>query len=157
MYFAIIFAIVAIDQIIKYIARTELIENVRISVLGNFLTIDLHYNTGAAFSFMQGFTMILTIFPAIMIILIIIYITKKRKTESRFLLISLSLIAGGGIGNLIDRAFLGKVTDFVSMGNFPIFNFADMCVVSGCILVGIYLIFIEPKKEKEEDADQRIK
>lgn len=150
MYFVIIIAIVVLDQILKMIVRTGLDLGESIPVLGDFLTITYHFNTGAAFSIMEGYRILLTIFPAMMIVLIIIYIAKKRKTDSRMLLFSLSLIAGGGIGNLCDRLFMGGVTDFVSMGDFPVFNFADMCVVSGCGLVVIYLLFFDRKKGNEK-------
>jgi len=149
MYFFIIIAVVAIDQILKTIVKAGLDLNESIPVFGDFLTITLHMNTGAAFSIMQGFRAILIIIPAIFILLIIAYITKKRKSGNRLLLFSLSLIAGGGIGNLIDRILFGRVTDFVSVGTFPVFNFADSCVVVGCILVVFYLLFIDRKTGKK--------
>ena len=58
-------------------------------------------------------------------------------------------IVAGGAGNLIDRSLYGYVVDFISVGSFPVWNFADMCVVGGCILLAIYLLFLHPKKHDE--------
>lgn len=156
MYFFIIIASVAIDQITKAIIRTVLSLGESIPVLGDFLTITLHYNTGAAFSLMEGYKVFLTVLPAVMIVLIFIYIGKRRRVDSSILLTALSLIAGGGTGNLIDRLVMGKVTDFISVGTFPVFNFADMCVVSGCGLVVVYLLFFDKgKKDVKDGASKR--
>lgn len=151
MYFVIIAIVVVIDQIIKYIVRAGVSPTEVIPVLGDFLTIRLHFNTGAAFSLMEGYRAFLTALPGIMVILILGYILARRKKDHPLLLTSLAIIAGGGIGNLIDRIAVGKVTDFISVGSFPIFNVADMCVVSGCVLIIIYLIFFDGKKEKAKD------
>ena len=152
MYFAVIAVIVAIDQIVKYIVRTGLSLGEIIPVLGDFLTISLHYNTGAAFSMMEGYRMILTILPATLIIVLVVYIFIKRKDENKLLLLALSIIVGGGLGNLIDRILMGQVTDFISVGSFPVFNIADMCVVCGCGLVIIYLLFFDKKTKDTSDG-----
>lgn len=151
MYFVIIAIVVVIDQIIKYIVRAGVSPTEVIPVLGDFLTIKLHFNTGAAFSLMEGYRIFLTTLPGIMVVLIIGYIIARRKKDHPLLLTSLAIIAGGGLGNLIDRVIMGRVTDFISVGTFPVFNFADMCVVSGCVLVIIYIIFFDGKKEKAKD------
>lgn len=152
MYFAIIAIVAVIDQLIKFFVRTGLELSESIPVLGDFLTITLHYNTGAAFSLMEGYRIFLTALPGVMVILIIGYIAARSKKDHPLLLTALSIIAGGGIGNLIDRIVMGRVTDFISVGTFPIFNFADMCVVVGCFLVIIYVIFFDNKKEKTDDT-----
>jgi signal peptidase II len=153
MYFIVIIAAIAIDQLVKVIIRTGLSLGEHIPVLGDFLTLTLHFNTGAAFSMMEGRRFILILLPALMIILLIAYIIKERKSGSRLQLLSLSLIVGGGMGNLIDRFAFGKVTDFISVGSFPIFNVADMCVVSGCFLVVISLFLPEIGKRKKSNDD----
>lgn len=153
MYFAIIVAVAVFDQILKYIVKAGVEPHTSIPVFGDFLTITLHFNTGAAFSMMEGYRVLLSVVPLVFIIAIIVYIFVKRKTDHPLLLTSLSLIAGGGIGNLIDRFMFGKVTDFISVGSFPIFNLADMFVVTGCGLVIVYLIFFD----KEKDVKKEIK
>ena len=154
MYFVLIIAIVALDQIIKAIVRTGLSLNESIPVFGDFLSITLHFNTGAAFSMMQGYRLLLTVLPSVMVILIIAYIIKNRRNSKRFLLVSLSLIAGGGVGNIIDRFLAGQVTDYISVGNFPVFNLADMCVVLGCIFVAVFILFFDGKKRSKLRDDK---
>ena len=66
---------------------------------------------------------------------------------------SLSLIAAGGIGNLIDRITYGYVVDFFDFRVFPIFNVADISVSVGCGLLLIYMFFIESRFVKEKSVN----
>ena len=70
-----------------------------------------------------------------------------KKPKSRILGISLAMIAGGGIGNLIDRISLQYVVDFIDFRiiNFPVFNVADIFVSIGAVLMVIYILFFEGK------------
>jgi signal peptidase II len=82
---------------------------------------------------------------------------KKIKIDT-IALISLGLITGGAIGNIIDRLRLGYVVDFiyVKIINFAIFNIADSCVVVGAILLGIYALFIYKEPVKEPKTEEKI-
>ena len=68
-----------------------------------------------------------------------------RKKLSPLLSVALSMIAGGGVGNQIDRIFRGEVIDFLNFQfiDFPIFNVADCFVTVGCVLAGISIIFFD--------------
>ena len=70
-----------------------------------------------------------------------------KKGESKVLLIALTSVIGGAIGNIYDRVMLGYVVDYFDFRliNFAVFNVADVFVVCGSILLGFYLIFIEGK------------
>ena len=73
------------------------------------------------------------------------------KFKSRLNLWSIGLIIAGGTGNLIDRIFRNFVVDYLDISpwfHFPVFNFADCCVVVGTILLMIYLLFFEDKEKK---------
>ena len=65
----------------------------------------------------------------------------------------LTWIVTGGAGNLIDRVTYGHVVDYISVGSFPVWNFADMCIVGGCILLGIYILFLHGRK-KDSSAEE---
>ena len=66
----------------------------------------------------------------------------KTKPTSKFLLTSLSLVLCVGIGNLIDRIFLGYVIDYIQLSFFnPVCNFADYCITIGTALLVIYILF----------------
>ena len=71
----------------------------------------------------------------------------------------MAMVLGGGIGNLIDRIRLKEVVDYIRVDfiNFPIFNFADICVVIGAVLFCIYIICSEESEKKDKKAEQSVK
>ena len=115
-------------------------------------------NTGMSFSLLEGQTLILILMPILLIGLIEWYIFSGRVKRPD-VLIALSVVAGGGFGNLIDRAFQGYVVDFIDVRiiNFAIFNFADICAVCGGIYFCIILLieeFRDDKKKKTEEEKE---
>lgn len=143
------------DQLTKYIAVKYLEggETKHILTVGetDILTFSFYKNSGAAFSSFQGQTVILSIVTVALMIALIVYI-YKTKTTKLFPVICTAVIVGGGIGNLIDRIRLEYVVDFIILFPFKfIFNFADICVVIGAILLAAYCIFFE-KKTGEKDG-----
>ena len=124
-----IFFLVFCDQISKLFARTYLREEA--FEITNFFRLQFVENEGAAFSipipnvFLVPFTCIIIFFLGKLLI------AKKTHTLES---VAFMLIFSGAAGNLIDRIFLGKVTDFLSFWNFPIFNFADSFISVGVAL-----------------------
>ncbi len=110
----------------------------------------LHYirNEGAAFSLMEGRQALLIALVLIVVAVIFIYGWRVRKTEGAMLFWGLGCVAGGGIGNLIDRVRWGYVVDFFDIQVWPIFNVADIAVCVGCGLILIYILFVEPKRRR---------
>jgi signal peptidase II len=92
----------------------------------------------------------------IVIAFVLVYLIKRQKKEHWCLLLSLSLIAAGGLGNLIDRALNGYVVDFLDFRIWPIFNVADISVCVGCGLLVLYVFFIEPKRSKSQKQDRGV-
>lgn len=116
-------------------------------------------NSGAAWSILEGRTWLLIALPAVMIIAALVYMYHERG-KSRLALISLALVVGGGIGNLIDRVRMHEVIDYLKLElfDFPIFNFADMCVVVGAVLFCVYMFFFSDADEKESvKTDKNVK
>lgn len=148
MYFIIIAIVVVLDQLTKYLIKANFELNSSIPLIDGIFHITYIHNSGAAFSLFQNKTVFLITMQLTVITIIVGYLVKKRKKEHWVLLISLSLIAAGGIGNLIDRAAYGYVVDFLDFRFWPIFNVADISVCVGCGLLVLYLFFIEPKREK---------
>lgn len=137
--------VVIIDRISKIITRTYLEVGESISVIGNFFCLTHVQNSGIAFGInFKGGPILFTIFAIIAVIGIAIYIWKVRG-EHMLKNISLALILGGAIGNLLDRFLFGKVTDFLhfSIGRYqwPVFNVADSAVTVGMILFLYYSFF----------------
>lgn len=106
-------------------------------------------NTGMSFSLLEGQRVILIAVPIILIALVEWYIFSGRTSDKK-MLFALASLAGGGLGNLIDRIFLGYVVDFIDFRiiNFAIFNFADICAVLGGIAFAVMLLMEDSKAEK---------
>lgn len=105
------------------------------------------YNTGAAFGMFQGMSEIFTIL-AIIVIVVILYYYPRIPSSDWFLRLALGFQLGGATGNLIDRIFYGHVIDFISIGNFAVFNVADASISTG---VGILLlgVWIQERNNKK--------
>ncbi len=144
--------LLVIDQIIKIVIRYSINEYQEIKVIKNFFSITYVQNTGAAFSIMKDATILLILLSIIFIILLNNYIKKQESNFTKIDIISYGLIMGGVYGNLIDRIIHRKVTDYLSFNifnySFPIFNFADICIVIGAILIVIDIIFLKNKNKK---------
>ncbi len=127
-----------IDRFIKYMIMNHLVELKEYSIIKNFFSIYYIKNDGAAFSILQGKTIILVLISLIMLYLLDRYIGNIKK-DNKFELISFGLIIGGILGNLFDRLIYHSVIDYLlfRFGNYtyPVFNFADSCIVIGVILL----------------------
>jgi signal peptidase II len=138
-------ALIGIDRLTKWLAAVNLgapdkprsvnIININGTNILNFTYVE---NTGAAFSILQGQRLFLIITTSLLIIGVLIFLLTDRL-KSKLMVISLVLITAGGTGNLIDRVFYGFVIDFIDFQviNFAIFNFADICVVTG-VFIGVF-------------------
>ena len=110
-------------------------------------------NTGAAWGIFGGrpiFLIILTsIILALFVTFYILRVKKSGEKSSILLAVSAGLIVGGALGNLIDRIVFGYVRDFINFMfiNFPVFNFADVSLTFGVIIVAIYFLFYYSKEE----------
>jgi len=155
LYFIIIAFVVVIDQLTKYLIHTNLELNSTIPLLDGIFHITYIQNSGAAFSMFQNKTGFLIAMQLTVITVVLVYLIKRQKKEHWCLLLSLSLIAAGGIGNLIDRAMNGYVVDFLDLRIWPIFNVADISVCVGCGLLVLYMFFVEPKLSKEKGNGKR--
>jgi signal peptidase II len=116
--------------------------------LAPYLRIVNWHNTGAAFGIFQGMNPVFMVLAVVIISLIIIYFPSIPETDLYFRL-ALSLQMAGATGNLIDRFMRGYVTDFISVGRFPVFNVADSCITLGVVVLVVGM-WIEERKVKDE-------
>ena len=154
-------ALAGVDQLIKLWAIRTLKDAAARPFLqiGSFDWMHLRYleNRGAAFSMLSGSRGFLTVFPAVMVLLCF-YLMHRLGKKHRWIYPALTLIAGGGLGNLIDRIFRGgAVVDYLDfqLAKFAVFNFADCCVTVGVVLVFIGILFFEkelPEAKKLKEA-----
>ena len=147
-----IILLVVLDQISKILISSNLALGESLNLLP-FLNFTLIHNTGIAFSFfdeggnISRWLLVLTVTGILAYLLFLIY---KKTPKNRLELMSLILIISGGLGNLVDRAFLGYVVDFVHVFyqnySFYVFNLADSYITVGIILYLSYYFFIERTK-----------
>lgn len=155
MYFALFTLLLIIaDQVTKYFTVSMLKPVGSVEIIKNILSFTYVENRGAAFGILQNARWVFIVLTTIAVAAIIIYLLKE-KPKDKTLTCSLSLILAGAIGNMIDRILKGFVVDMIEVTfiDYPVFNFADCCVVIGAILLGIYIIFIYKEPQKEEKND----
>lgn len=135
--------LLCIDQISKILVVNLLTKTDSITIIKNFFYLTYINNDGAAFSILVGKRIFLILIAVLAIVMLIRYI-KKNNIQNKLELVSISLIIGGSLGNLMDRVVRGYVIDFLDFKifnyNFPIFNLADTFIV-----IGVFLLIIKKK------------
>ena len=155
IYFLLTAAIIFIDQIAKIAIRTILTEGQSIKVISDFFSLTYVRNDGAAFSSFRGQQLLLVAVSTAVVAVALIFLWKNRKKD-KLLCSGLAMVAGGGAGNLIDRAVFGSVTDMFSFSIFPpVFNVADIGVVIGCSLIIVYSIVSERREKDKKRAKSK--
>ncbi|MBH5316881.1 signal peptidase II [Paenibacillus sp. GSMTC-2017] len=154
-YYLVSVIVLIIDFATKKIIATKLDLYEEISVIGNFFLITSHRNTGAAFGIMKDQRSFFIVATIVIVTALVWYLHTMRKVGKTPLLLGLSLVLGGAIGNFVDRVRFGEVVDFFKFNfgsyTFPIFNIADSAIVIG---VGLILLdtLISMKEEKKQLA-----
>ena len=153
IYFIFFALIVIFDQISKIFIEQSFSLGQQKILINKVLSFVYVRNEGAAFGIFQG----ARVFFIILTILIFIggyFYLKKNPLSSPFEKCAVSFIAGGAVGNFIDRVFLGYVRDFISADfiDFPVFNVADCFVCVGAFLFVLAVLITEKSKEKVCDG-----
>ena len=156
---AVIAAVIGLDQLTKWLTIVNLAEYESFPVWQDVFHFTYVKNTGMAFGMLKDHRWVFMVFSTIAIVALIVYLFRFRP-ESRWMQISMAMIIGGGIGNMIDRVFLGYVIDFidVTLINFAVFNVADsfVCVGAGIMIVCLIIDLIkEIKLEKAQKAEEQ--
>lgn len=150
--------VIVIDQVTKTIVRAN------IPFGGRWMPVDwlapyfrfVHWeNTGAAFGLFQEGGLVFSILAVIVSIFIVIYYPQLPE-EEKLMRVALSMQLGGALGNLVDRVIFGPVTDFISVGNFPVFNIADSSISIGVALLVITLWLNERRDAREIDTSSSL-
>jgi signal peptidase II len=148
--------IVALDQWTKSLVRASLPLGGTwlpepLAWLSPYARIVHWYNTGAAFGIFQQGGMVFTVLAFLVIGLILYYYPHVEQADWS-LRLAMSMQLGGAAGNLIDRLTIGHVTDFISVGTFPVFNIADASITIGAavLFLGVWLTERAEKRQKHE-------
>ena len=155
-FFAIVFGIVFFDQLSKWLVVIFLKGNESAVIIENIFQFTYLENRGAAFGMLADHRWVFLIISTVALIGITVYMFKWRP-DSKLVYVSIAFIVGGGIGNMIDRIWLGYVIDFIDFCAFPkiwsyVFNVADSFVCIGAGLLILYMILSTSKEIKKEKA-----
>jgi len=146
--YGIILLVILADQAVKALIRGAFDPWESRDILGKIFSLTYVQNRGVAFSMFSGAGWILILIPLIAIVIGIWYMEKHRN-QHWSLYLSLSMVIGGGISNIIDRAVLGFVTDMFDFHFWPVFNVADIAICVGCGILIIYILKYHGKADNE--------
>jgi len=152
-------SVIALDQWTKWLVRENLPFQGTwlpewLGWLSPYARVVHWYNSGAAFGMFQNGNMVFTML-AFIVIVAIIYYYPHVESEDWTLKLAMGLQLAGAAGNLIDRLMMGKVTDFISIGTFPVFNVADSSISVGVavLLLGVWM---KERAEKKKTSEQSL-
>jgi signal peptidase II len=143
--------VVLADQYSKHVVRTTLPVNATwnpLPWLAPFARILYIQNTGAAFGLFKEAGLFFTVVAVIVSVIIVVY-TQRLPAGHWWMRIALGMQLGGALGNLVDRLIFRTVTDFISVGNFAIFNVADASISLGVVLLAL-IMWLEARHEREQ-------
>ncbi len=155
IWLAIMILAVFFDQLTKYLTILFLKPLDTLPIIKDVIHLTYVENTGAAFGMMKNQRWLFMIVSTVAIVALLVYLFKK-KTQPKLENLAIAFIVGGGIGNMIDRIFLGYVVDMIDFRliNFAVFNVADsfVCVGAGLLMLHILLSTIREYKEEKAKA-----
>ena len=141
---------ILLDQLTKYLV-VELIKGSKpLVIVEELLSFVYVENRGAAFGILQNKKWLFIVVTVISVAALLYLFLFHYKKMSTWLIVSLSFVLGGTIGNFIDRMRLDYVVDFISVRimnryDFAVFNVADSFIVIGAIMLMIHIIFLDSK------------
>lgn len=147
--------IVILDQVTKWLTVQYVKPVGSVPVIQDVFHFTYVENRGAAWGILQNARWIFVGITAIVCIAIVVFLIREKNISS-LLRVSLSVILGGAVGNMIDRIFLGYVVDMIHVKciNYPVFNIADSATVVGTILLAWYILFISGKKPESAEIPE---
>ena len=149
-------AVVGLDQWTKFVVRSKLEigeEWFPLPEIAPFLRVVHWKNTGAAFGLLPQASVIFTVI-AILVSLAILYYWPRIPSNQVGLRVALALQLGGALGNLISRLSIGIVTDWIAVGDFPVFNVADSSISIGVAILVIATWIDERKRVKGDTGEE---
>ena len=142
---------VGVDQLTKFLAVSSLYPDGSVDVIAGVFRFTYVENRGAAFGSLTEHRWVFIVFSTALIIALVAYTILKKPT-GWILCLSLGMLIGGGIGNMIDRVALGYVVDFLDFCAFPnlwmwVFNGADAFVCIGTAMLMIWILISDKKTD----------
>lgn len=154
--------LVVLDQLTKYLVNANIPVGESVEVIPGFFHLAHVRNEGAAMGILQGQRWIFMAFT-LLVIVVAAVVMWGGKIKNHWGIVAVSLVLSGGIGNMIDRLFLGEVIDFFSFifwgYEFYVFNVADIFVCCGVAILAVYILLskdfdsIEPQKDDNDGTN----
>ena len=156
LWFLLAAALVAADQAVKLWVRSAMMLGETRPFIPYFVELFYLKNTGGAFSLLAGQTWILTVLSAVAVVALVICLWGDYVTTNVFSRLCVTCVLAGAVGNLIDRAAFGEVTDMFNFTfiTFGVFNVADMWVVGGVIGYCGYLLVTQWREYRKARASE---
>jgi len=158
-YYAIAVFVFLLDYATKKLIEINLKLYEQIEIIGDFFLLTSIRNRGAAFGILQGQRWFFVIVTLVVVTGIAWYFQRTYRTGSRLLMIAMSMILGGAVGNFLDRALYGEVVDFLQFNfgsyTFPIFNLADSGICVGVALVILDSLLTMKQENKDNDNGEQ--
>ena len=156
---AIIFGGIFLDQLTKLLAVTYLMPVDSVRLISGVLNLTYVENPGAAFGMLKDHRWVFMVVSTVAILAMGVYLFTKRLEKNPLSDIALSMIISGGIGNMLDRLYLGYVVDFIDVSplfSFAVFNGADsfVCVGAGLLVLATLIEFKNETKAQKEKTDE---
>ena len=155
-----IYAILAVllvvaDQAVKFAVRANIELGQSVPFIPYVMDLAYVQNTGAAFSILRRHTWLLTLTSAV-VVLVMCWLIVKGFFKNALGRWAATLVLAGGVGNLIDRAVFGFVTDMFKtiFMDFAVFNVADCCITVGVPLLFLYVWLYMSREEKEKGSEK---
>lgn len=133
----------ALDQVTKVIVRSVMYPGQSVkNIIPHVIDLTFVRNSGAAFGLFPGQRPVFLLTSLLVLFVIAAYWRRARPRQWP-VVVAFALVAGGSIGNLIDRAIVGYVTDFFEFAfvEFPVFNFADIGLITGVAVLMVWILF----------------
>lgn len=145
-------AVLACDQIAKWLVATQLTPGQRVPLVPGVFEITYTLNPGAAFGILPERTN-LFIGLTLVVMGLILYIVRRHGAPGAYVALALGLALGGAAGNLVDRLYRGAVLDFLDVRVWPVFNLADVAIVLGAVLL-VWQLVREPAAHRGAREDR---
>ena len=148
-FFGVVLSVFATDFFSKLIVDARLPIGYKFPVWDGVLSFEKAYNTGGAFSILQNHTSLLAVISVITVCILVWVVFNNKIHLNIWEEMAIGLVCGGAMGNLADRLFVGHVVDFIQLEfvNFPIFNFGDIFINVGVIILVFNVIFDKNGKQ----------
>lgn len=139
--------VLLVDQLVKALVRGSLENGERRDVLGSALRVVHVENDGVAFGRLSGSPVLVALVVAVALVALVVFVSTHLDVPGIWL--PTGMLLGGAIGNVVDRAARGSVTDYVKASHWPAFNAADVAITLGVVLL---LVVVERDARRRDRA-----